>query len=118
MFAATLDSMFVLDADGVVHPLAARSAGGTTLVATTTKPEITDPDTGALRVRTQVKPDSAYELFVWKGGVWTPVGRIERSENGHAFEGLLGDGLYWLVEDGSEKLERIFTVDGGAQVFW
>ena len=109
---------FVLDADGVVHPLAARSAGGTTLVATTTKPEITDPDTGALRVRTQVKPDSAYELFVWKGGVWTPVGRIERSENGHAFEGLLGDGLYWLVEDGSEKLERIFTVDGGAQVFW
>jgi hypothetical protein len=109
---------FVLDQDGVVHPLSAKAAATAALVATTTKPEITDPDTGVLRARTQVKPASAYELFVWRDGGWKTVGRIERSENGHAFEGLAGDGLYWLVEDGSEKLERIFTVDGGSQVFW
>ncbi len=109
---------FVIDTDGIVHTLAALAAPAATLLATTTKPETTDPDTGVLRARTVVKPDAAFELFVWRDGGWKTIGRIERGEASHAFEGLQGDGLYWLVADGSEKLERIFTIDVGQQVFW
>jgi hypothetical protein len=34
------------------------------------------------------------------------------------FERLPDDAIYWLVEDGSERLERIFTIEAGRQVFW
>ena len=111
---------FVIDLDGIVHTLAATAgaSNNTSLIASTTKPDITDPDTGALRARTIVKPDAAFELFLWKDGAWKSIGRIERGETAHAFENLPSDGLYWLVEDGSEKLERIFTIVEGKQVFW
>jgi hypothetical protein len=65
-----------------------------------------------------VKPDAAYELFVWKDGGWKSIGRREQGEETRVFESLAPDGLYWLVEDGSRKLERIFTVETGGQVFW
>lgn len=109
---------FVLDVDGVVHPLAAVGAADASLLASTTKPDIKDPDTGVIKARTVVKQGAAYELFVWNSGAWKSLGRIEPAEGARAFEHLAGDGLYWLVEDGSRKLERIFTIDSGAQVFW
>ena len=100
-----------------MHPLAAKETHATTLTASITKPTTADADTGAHFAQTTVKPATAYELFVWKDG-WTSCGRIENSQSTHAFTGIVGDGLYWLVEDGSEKLERIFTVEDGRQVFW
>ncbi len=117
---------FVLDHDGVVHPL---MAGGDTTVmleATITKPDIQDPDTGVIRAKTQIKPDASYELFVWKGQGWSTVGRMEKRATDletqpttdRVWTALPSDGLYWLVEDGSRKLERTFTIDGGRQVFW
>ncbi|MEY2713944.1 MAG: hypothetical protein RIT24_287, partial [Planctomycetota bacterium] len=109
---------FVIDADGVVHPLAAKGAAEASLLATTTKPDIQDPDTGVIKARTVVKDGAAYELFVWSAGAWKSLGRIESGAGVRAFDHLAGDGLYWLVEDGSKKLERIFTIDSGAQVFW
>jgi hypothetical protein len=109
---------FVLDADGIPHTLKAGEAPDVTLVASTTKPDIQDPDTGRIKARTVVKPDAAYELFVWRDGGWRSVGRREKGEETRAFEGLAPDGLYWLVEDGSSRLERIFTIDAGGQVFW
>ncbi|MFM7052322.1 MAG: hypothetical protein ACKOYN_09345 [Planctomycetota bacterium] len=108
---------FVVCQDGIAHTLAAKDAASIALAATTTKPDIQDPDTGVVKVRTVVKPDAAFELFVWRDG-WKSAGRIEKGRESHLFEGLSADGLYWLVEDGSERLERIFTVDGGKQVFW
>ena len=108
---------FVLDKDGGVHPLAAKETHATTLTASITKPTTADADTGAHFAQTTVKPATAYELFVWKDG-WTSCGRIENNQSTHAFTGIVGDGVYWLVEDGSEKLERIFTVEDGRQVFW
>jgi len=109
---------FIVCRDGIVHALPAGDAASITLVATTTKPDIQDPDTGVIKVRTVVKPDAAFELFVWRDGGWKTTGRIEKGQEAHVFEGLRADGLYWLVEDGSERLERIFTIDGGRQVFW
>lgn len=109
---------FILDADGIVHPLGAAGDASIALAAESTKPDIRDPDTGVLEARTQVKPGSAYELFVWRAGGWKSLGRREAGESSRIFEGLRPDALHWLVEDGSEHLERPFTVDGGAQVFW
>lgn len=109
---------FVIDQDGVLHTLAAKAPAEATLLATTTKPDIQDPDTGVIKARTVVKAGAAFELFVWRDGGWKSCGRIEATDDAHAFEHLAGDGLYWLVEDGSKKLERIFTIDAGKQVFW
>ena len=109
---------FVVDTDGIVHELAAKGAAEASLTASTTKPDIQDPDTGRIKARTVVKPDASYELFVWRDGAWSSVGRREKGEETRAFEGLAPDGLYWLVEDGSSRLERIFTIDSGGQVFW
>ena len=109
---------FVLDTDGIVHPLGATGDAALALAAESTKPDIRDPDTGVLKARTQVKADAAYELFVWRDGGWKSLGRREAGESSRVFEGLRPDALHWLVEDGSERLERPFTVDGGVQVFW
>ena len=109
---------FVIDVDGNVHRLAGIAPRTASLEASVTKPDRTDPDTGVLRARTLVKPDAAYELFVWKDGGWSAIGRVERGSAGATFADLPPDGLYWLVEDGSERLERIFTIEDGRQVFW
>jgi hypothetical protein len=55
---------------------------------------------------------------VWSDTGWKSCGRLEQNAGTREFTGLVDDGLYWLVEDGSEKLERIFTMESGRQVFW
>lgn len=55
---------------------------------------------------------SSHELFVWKDG-WTSLGRKEAGDDGVACEGVPVGGLYWLVEDGSRRLERPFALGGG-----
>jgi len=66
----------------------------------------------------RVKPGIAHELFVWEGG-WISVNR-RTAEDGQpaTFETVPGGHLYWLVADGSRRLERIFTVDGDKVVYW
>ena len=103
--------------DGIPVPMSTPgwdNAPYTTLSQYITK----DPDTGVIKARTVVKAGAAFELFVWKDGGWKSRGRIEVTDGAHSFDGLCGDGLYWLVEDGSKKLERIFTIEQGKQVFW
>ncbi len=56
------------------------------------------------------KAGAAYELFVWEGG-WKSVGRGEGGEEPMRFEGVPAGGLYWLVADGSRRLERIFRLE-------
>ena len=59
----------------------------------------------------------AYELFRWDAG-WKKEGEGVAGEGPLVFEGLPEDGLYWLVEKGSKKLERIFTIEEGKQLWW
>ena len=113
-----LAAPIVLDRDGNTYTLAAKCKHTTTLLASTTKPETPDADTGVQFPQTLVKPGAAYELFVWSDTGWKSCGRLEQNAGTREFTGLVDDGLYWLVEDGSEKLERIFTMESGRQVFW
>ena len=109
---------FILDKDGCMHPLAGSSMHRESILATSTRPATPDADTRATIPSTVVKAGSAYELFRWSQDGWKSVGRIEAGMQDRLFEDLPHDALYWLVEDGSERLERIFTIEDGRQVFW
>jgi hypothetical protein len=112
----------IIDKDGRMRPLAGSSMHRESLMATsnstTTRPATPDADTRTTIPSTLVKAGAAYELFRWSDGGWKSLGRIESGMQDHLFENLPDDALYWLVEDGSERLERIFTIEEGRQVFW
>jgi hypothetical protein len=46
------------------------------------------------------------------------VAEVVAGEDPLHFEDLPGDGLYWLVREGSRRLERIFTIENGRQRWW
>jgi hypothetical protein len=64
-----------------------------------------------------VQSGKTYELFFWDGE-WQSHGRKESGDKPVVFEELPINRLYWLVEDGSRKLERIFTVENGKPRYW
>ncbi|MCP4093232.1 MAG: transglutaminase domain-containing protein [Planctomycetes bacterium] len=80
------------------------------VVITTTKPVAHDPDKGQPIAAIQVKAGETYELFYWDHG-WQSLGKHTASDDSVSFDGLPGHRLYWLVRDGSRKLERIFTLE-------
>lgn len=82
---------FFLDAEG----------GITTFIA--------DPD-APITCELPGKEGQEYELFVWQDG-WESVGRGTGGEAPMRFENVPSGGLYWLVADGSRKLERIFSLN-------
>jgi hypothetical protein len=65
----------------------------------------------------RVKPDLVYELFVWDNG-WVTAGRQAAAGQSATFKNVPAGRLYWLVSDGSRRLERIFTVEDGQAVYW
>ena len=109
---------FILDTAGRMHALAGSGMQRESLLATSTRPAMPDADTRATVPGAVVKASSGYELFQWKDDGWRSLGRIEAGMEGRMFDGLPSDALYWLVEDGSRRLERIFTIEDGRQVFW
>ncbi|MBN2446682.1 MAG: hypothetical protein JXO22_08150, partial [Phycisphaerae bacterium] len=108
---------FILARDGEVLPLIPDGASPLTIELRGTVPETPDADTRVSRPAIDVKLGQAYELFVWEDG-WRSLGKLVAIEQSVFFEIVPGGGLYWLVEDGSRRLERIFTIDGNKQSFW
>jgi len=62
-------------------------------------------------------PGKEYELFYWDDG-WQSLGKSTAEDKPLEFENVPAGCLYWLVEDGSDKEERIFTLEDGLQVWW
>lgn len=58
-------------------------------------------------------PDAGYELFVWRAG-WSSLGKIAGAADAVTRSDLPAGGLFWLVRDGSRRLERPFAVRDGA----
>ena len=67
--------------------------------------------------KADLKPGGEYELFYWKDG-WQSVGKMVADQNHLAFKDVPSGCLYWLVESGSDKEERIFTLEDKNQVWW
>ena len=109
---------FILTRDGCMRPLRGSSTLVETLSAASIRPAMIDVDTRAMLPNERIDASRGYELFRWSDNGWMSVRRHEPGASACVFEGLPSDALYWLVEDGSPRLERIFTIEDGRQVFW
>lgn len=58
-----------------------------------------------------------YELF-YMTDKWVPVGKAVAGGGPLVFDDVPSGALYWLVADGSDKEERIFTIEDDRQVWW
>ncbi len=60
----------------------------------------------------------SYTLFYWNDK-WEKAGNEISSGEPLVFNNIPSNSIYWLVEDGSRKEERIFTIDDdGNQIWW
>ncbi len=84
------------------------------LVSTTRRKQETSTDGIA---RTSLTPGKEYELSVWIDG-WQSLGSEVSGDKPLAFEDVPAGGLYWLTEEDSDRDERIFTIEDGAQLWW
>lgn len=108
---------FILTEEGQIRRLEPDAATPLTIELTATVPETPDADTHTDRPMIVVKPGKTYELFVWNDG-WDSLGKQTAGEQPVSFGSVPGGGLYWLVAEGSRRLERIFTIEAGQQVWW
>lgn len=68
--------------------------------------------------QSEFNPGKEYILYYWNDK-WVEAGRAIAGEGPLSFTNVPGNAFYWLVEDGSRKEERIFTVgDDGEQIWW
>jgi hypothetical protein len=108
---------FILDEQGNVRPLRGDSHETLTLEITATTPATPDADTRIDRPMIVVKPGRVYELFVWDDG-WRSLGTQVAGDEPVSYPSAPAGALFWLVEEGSRRLERIFTIEDGRQVWW
>jgi hypothetical protein len=111
-------SPLVVRADGSVHVLAGE-AEPVSFALTATSPEQRSPDTKEVTPVSTLRDGVSYRLDSWKRGAWSEVGRPGKDPASlRSPWSLPSDGLHWLVEEGSRRLERPFTIEGGRQRFW
>jgi hypothetical protein len=108
---------FIVTKDGAVRELCAGAGEDLEIEITATAPETPDADTRVSKPMIVVKPGKAYELFVWEDG-WKSLGKQTAGEEPVSFTAVPAGGLYWMVAEGSRKLERIFTIEDGKQIWW
>jgi hypothetical protein len=80
-------------------------------------PATPDADTHTTRAVIAVKPGKTYELFAWDKE-WASLGKRVAGDQPVVFDSVPSGRLYWLVEEDSRRLERIFTIEAGRQVWW
>ena len=108
----------LLTADGSVRTLGGENADGAlSFEITATAPTTPDADTRIDRPRIVVKPGKTYELFHWREG-WQSLGKRKAGDEPVSFDDVSSGRLYWLIDDDIRRLERIFTIEDGRQVWW
>lgn len=108
---------FILTSAGNVRRL---DGGGKTKLSielAVTKPETPDADTQVTKPMLVVEPGKTYEFFVWNDG-WQSLGEQLAGNQPISFDSVPAGKLYWLVAEDSRRLERIFTIESGGQVWW
>ncbi len=68
-------------------------------------------------MESQLTVGQSYELF-YMAGDWISLGSGQAGNKPLVFGEVPSGGLYWLVADGSDKEERIFTIENDRQVWW
>ncbi|MBU1935786.1 transglutaminase-like domain-containing protein [bacterium] len=62
-------------------------------------------------------PGRTYELFYWDDG-WQSHDKSVAADKPLVFENVPAGCLYWLVEEDSDREERIFTIENHQQIWW
>lgn len=108
---------FLLDEAGTVRLLDDNDGPPQPVALQATNPGMIDQDTRAERAVLGLEAGRSYELFAWQDG-WRSLGTRTAGDEPLHFENVPAGRLYWLVAEGSRRLERIFTTENGQQVFW
>jgi len=108
---------FILNEDGSRQEL--RPGGDNVLTArlSSTTRRKQDASTEGI-AKTFLAPGKEYELSYWESDGWQAVGKSTAGKKPLTFENVPAGCLYWLVAEGSDKDERIFTLEDGVQVWW
>jgi len=107
---------FVLTEDGQIIKYQADSSEKNTLELISTTQRKQEISTDGVKKAFFTK-DKEYELSYWADG-WQSLGKTVAGAGSLIFREVPVGGLYWLVEDGSDEEERIFTYEDGRQTWW
>lgn len=77
------------------------------------KPKLAEDGTPVSRLEV----GASYTLSIWRDGGWQELGKETPKDTVPLKAKLPADGLFWLVKDGSRRLERPFAIVDGQQVF-
>lgn len=109
-------SPFILESDCTRKSLKPDTADRIEMrLAATTGRQLKESTDGV--VKSYLTPGQSYELF-YMADEWESLGTRQATDRPLAFENVPAAGLYWLVAEGSDKEERIFTVEDGRQIWW
>lgn len=110
-------SPLILEKNGNIQTLKGGGEAPKVTQISATAPALISPDTHVVTPVAQLNKGKKYELFVWQNG-WQSLAKVEAAEATSKLDQVREGQLYWMVEEGSHKLERIFTVRDGQQVWW
>jgi hypothetical protein len=107
---------FILKTDCGQRVLSADTArvGRVSLTSTTRRKQEASTDGVS---RSSLTKGHTYELF-YMTDEWISAGKAVAGDGPLEFGNVPSGGLYWLVADGSDKEERVFTIEDGRQVWW
>jgi len=108
-------SSIILQNDGSIRTLTLGDKTETVIVSSTTRRKL-DASTDNIE-QTFLNQGATYELFYWDKE-WVSLGEQTAGDKALKFENAPQGALFWMVEEGSRKEERIFTWDGDRQVWW
>ena len=105
--------------DGGVVTLTGRAAA-TSVLLTSVSPKKRNVDTLKETPISYLKDGQIYILKRWDNGGWEIAGGGTAKDAPLSFSDLPADGLYWLVpkDESTRRLERVFTIEGGRQLWW
>ncbi len=109
-------SPFILEKDDDIRMLLPHAGGKITAELTSTTKRTQESSTDGI-AQTFLSEGQEYELSYWKDG-WQSLGKQTAGKGALVFEDVPAGCLYWLVAAGSDKEERIFTIEDGKQVWW
>ena len=107
---------FLIRDDCSVQSLKATQGATTKLELTATTARVLEVSTDGVSKKPPT-PGTEYELFYWQDG-WQSLGKATAGKDPLVFEKVPIDCLYWLVATGSDKDERVFTIEDDKQIWW
>ena len=111
-----IDAPFIIRDDCSVQPLAGH-AGRHNQIGVDVDNCASAGSVDGRHFRKAPTPGTEYELFYWQDG-WQSLGKAIAGKDPLVFDKAPTGCLYWLVATGSDKDERIFTIEDGKQVWW